>query len=228
MKTLLAIGAHYDDCVFGVPGILLRAVRKHYRVVVMGLIGDYSNWAPVKDRERQIIDGTVRLAKDRGVEMRFLNFASHRFDARLENKVAVARAVADVAPDIALALWNDDHHNDHVVASELSRVALRHGSQVLEGVPFKTPGRVLFYDNGPRHTIGFTPDTYVDVTEVWQEAADWLGELMALVRNQPHDRSTPDGAVQAKEALARYRGAACGVRYAEAFWEGLPRVQEIL
>ena len=60
MKTILGIGAHYDDCVFGISGLLLKALRQHHRVVVLSLIGDYRNWKPVQGRERELVDGSAR------------------------------------------------------------------------------------------------------------------------------------------------------------------------
>ena len=76
-KTILGIGAHYDDCVFGISGTLLKAVRKNYRVVILSLIGDYSNWKPVEARDRELVPGSIELAKQYGVEMRFLELRQH-------------------------------------------------------------------------------------------------------------------------------------------------------
>ena len=51
---------------------------------------------------------------------------------------------------------------------------------------------------------------------------------MAVTRNEPYDRTIPDPAVRLKETIARYRGAAAGVQYAEAVWSAGARIQEIL
>jgi N-acetylglucosamine malate deacetylase 1 len=215
-RTLLAMGAHYDDCVFGIPGILLQAVRKHYRVVLLHLIDDYRDWAPVGDRHAQLVPGATALAKEHGVESVFLNFQSHHFDNTDQNRRIVAEAVARIEPEIALVLWPHDHHDDHAAASALSYIALRNAGQILGRPEVQKPRRIYYYDNGPRHTIGFEPDTFVDVSDDWQAAIDWLGKLMALVRNEAYRPGPRDSAQQLKETLALYRGQTCGARYAEA------------
>lgn len=214
-KTILAIGAHYDDCPFGVPGILLQAAQKNHRVVVLSLIGDYTNWPPAKDRGPELRELCASLAHAHGIETRFLNYASGRFQLNDETTRAVAEVVAEVQPDIGFMLWTQDRHPDHEAAAAISKVALRLAPRILNATT-KVPAQIFLYDNGPGHTIGFEPTTFVDISDVWPLAVDWLGQLMAFVRQKPYDELAPDAAVTAKATLARYRGAACGARYAEA------------
>lgn len=227
-KTILGIGAHFDDCVFGIPGILLKSLRKNYRVVILSLIGDYSNWKPGAGRGREIVEQTVQISKEYGVEMLFLDFAGMRFTVTEDTKRKVAEAIALIEPDIAFQLWPHDNHPDHEVASQLCKVGLRHGDRVLPaGTKTKSPSRIYWYDNGPGHTLGFEPNTFVDVSDEWPRAIEWLGRLMAVQANKPFDPKQLDGAQQTKEALSRYRGLACGVKYAEALRSTTAYPQEI-
>jgi LmbE family N-acetylglucosaminyl deacetylase len=215
-RTLLAIGAHYDDCPFGIPGVLLQAIQRHQRVVILNLIGDYTNWPPVKGRAQQLLDFSIEVAKERGIEMRFLKHASMGFEPNLATKRAVAEVVAEVQPDTAFLLWPRDRHPDHEAASAICHAALHQPARLLGTADVKTPSRVYWYDNGPGHTIGFEPDTYIDVTPQWLAALEWLGRLMAFVKNEPYDQAKVEAALDTKTVLAMYRGLACGARYAEA------------
>ena len=97
-KTILAIGAHYDDCVFGVPGILLQAVQQGHRVIILSLIGDYTNWPPAKDRGRELRETSEALAHYHGIEMRFLDYASGRFQPSDETIRATATPIMKPLP----------------------------------------------------------------------------------------------------------------------------------
>ena len=182
----------------------------------------------IAGRHEELIRQTTEISRLFGVEMRYLKLKSHRFDVNDETKQAVAQAVVDVQPDKALLLWRHDHHDDHVVASQLSSIALMHAASLVDAPQYRPPRRMYLYDNGPGHTIGFEPDTFVDVSDVWPRALEWLGRFMAVVRGEAFDPSRRDPSQQAKEILAAYRGKMCGAKYCEALKALRPETREIL
>ncbi len=150
------------------------------------------------------------------MEVRFLKYASMHFEVNSSTKRDIAEVVADVKPNVAFMLWRRDRHPDHEVASVLSEMALRQPGTILNRPDARAVRRIYAYDNGPGHTIGFEPNTFVDVTSHWPAAMEWLGQTMAFVRQRPYDPQSPDRSQTVKEKLASYRGLTCGVKYAEA------------
>ena len=92
---------------------------------MLSLIGDYRNWPPVQGRESELVEGTVRMCKEYGVEMRFLDFAEMKFDVTEAATRAGGRSRSPTSqPDVAFTLWPHDPHPDHERASGLAKVAL--------------------------------------------------------------------------------------------------------
>jgi LmbE family N-acetylglucosaminyl deacetylase len=211
---ILGIGAHYDDCIFGIPGVLLRAVDQGHKVTILSVIGDYGNWSPVgEERQSDMIDRIQSLFEIKGILLRFLDYQSMAIEENEASKRALAEVVAEVEPDVGFMLWPSDSHPDHEVVSELSKIAFNWAGTVLgESSRVKRPRRLYYYDNGPRHTFGFEPDTFVDMGDYWQDSVDWLGSVMDVVFGV----GKRGGVIHSKEALAAYRGKGCGVQYAEA------------
>jgi LmbE family N-acetylglucosaminyl deacetylase len=160
---------------------------------------------------------STQLAKERGMEMRFLKHKSMHFRLDESTQREVAEIVEEVKPATAFMLWPHDRHPDHEAAAAICKAALAQPRTIL-GRECPGPRRIYCYDNGPGHTIGFEPNTFVDVTHEWEAGMDWLGRLMAFVNKTGFDPSKPDGSRNTKETIARYRGATCGVKYAEALW----------
>jgi len=173
--TILAVGAHMDDCENGAGGVILDAVRRGWRVVTVTVVSDFTTWAPTLGREEQVTQQLLDLASDFGYEKRFLGYAYHQVEPDLALKRQLAAICDELRPHIGLVHCPEDHWPDHRAAGIAAKDALMfaHG---LSG-NLESPGcpRIMGYSSTPHQMISFEPDFYHDVTPVM---ADWMRLVM--------------------------------------------------
>jgi len=99
-RTILAIGAHFDDCEIGAGGLMYKAVKKGHRVVVLNVVGDYSTWYVTKGRESRIREWNDAKAREMGVEKRYLHCGYQQVFDNLE----MLRKIAEVGASAACGL----------------------------------------------------------------------------------------------------------------------------
>ena len=215
-KCLLAIGAHHDDCEGAAGGLILKAVQRGYRVVLVTLTGDHASWRPTRGRETAVRQDLLAIARDMGVEKRFLEWRYHHATYNEKNVLELRGLVADLRPQLALIHWPYDYWPDHEAAGKLARHAL----WFPDGGDAAKP-RLLMFTAGQNQTdpaVPFRPDVNVDVTGVMDEAGMITRRLDGVAGGYPVTRESPLSTHE-KDMLAksRLRGTECGVTYAEAY-----------
>ena len=231
--SIVAVGAHMDDCWMGMGGVALKALRAGHRVTMVQAVSQYGAWPVVTGREAEIKPEVQRMAEDAGVRLVLLG---HDY-LRLQNSPALAAELAGVLdelkPDILFSHWEDDNNQDHVALGETARIAAIHGACFLPHPPggYHVPSEIYQYrvDCQARN---FVPDIFADISNVLYDLLDrcalfdriYSRHIPSAVRRfSLVDHGQDDRAVELswhteqKFARSLTNGYECGARFAEGF-----------
>lgn len=220
---ILAVSAHPADFCSRAGGTLIKQVRAGCNVRVIWLTCGETDESGLlyKKRPGISIDEVRRIrqkeafaaAKVVGVEGQMLGFPDHPLDMTPERMEKLAREMADFRPDIILT-----HFKDELTYPTHWRTAqsVIHAAQ-LAGVSWD----IRFFEPtvGTASRVGFIPDDYVDITDVFEQKITALKELETQPDLVPHYTTCNS-----------WRGLECGRPYAEAFvrWARKPPVVDVL
>ena len=142
--SILVFAAHPDDAEYGCGG-LLASLPSARKVVVVATDGRDPRRVPELIQANSVLGCNVRRLKARESWLEHA-YLLDRFD----------EALSEVNPDLVLAHWPDDTHQDHVTVGHAAMGALR-----------AYRGTAMFYPMPS--SIGFDPTVFSEVSsEAWE------------------------------------------------------------
>jgi LmbE family N-acetylglucosaminyl deacetylase len=193
--NILAIGAHPDDLEIGCGGTLCAMAAAGHSIYLLVLTGGEAGGNPVTRRAEQ-----RRSAKLLGAELRWGGFTDTALPGERELARAVETHIQKIKPDLVLAHYPQDTHQDHRAAALAAQTASRY------------VGSVLCFE-GPT-TFDFKPSLYLDIGGVLDRKLTLLGAHRSQLR-----RTGVRGLsiLETARAMAVFRGYQDRLKHAEAF-----------
>ena len=194
--NILAIGAHPDDIEFGCGGTLIKYALKGHDVHLF-VLTDGARGGDAAERRRE----QETAAKLLGAHQLFWGGFQDTevvLDRDLIQKVEAV--LHRIRPQLILAPFGDDTHQDHRYLSAAVVTASRYTRNV------------LFYE-GPT-TANFTPSVFVDVNAVLERKLEALRAHASQVAKTGVEHLS---ILELAQAAAHFRGIQGRVRNAEGF-----------
>ena len=216
VKNILFVVAHSDDESIGAGGALAKHVAAGNNVKGISLtngVGARKDANSGSIRRREL---AARLAaKTIGFDwLSCMDFGDNRLDAVpiLSIIQSIEKAVCSYKPDIIYTHSKSDLNIDHEIVARAVLTVFRPGAIGVtpEIRLFEVPSATDF---GHVAVTGcFSPNLYVDISDIWNIKRDALEVYGDEMRAYPHSRS-----IKAIENLARVRGSQVGLEMAEAY-----------
>lgn len=211
---IAVISSHPDDETLGCGGTLLKHIDNNdeiYWIIITGMLKDDNCKKNIIERAKQI----DLVGKKYGIKNKFeLNYPAANLDNIPIKKIIgdIAKIFKQIIPDIIYLPNRSDIHSDHRVTFDATISCTK---------SFRYPSirKVLMYETlseteftPPLPENGFQPNCYSDISNFMEEKIEIMKIYESEIGDHPFPRSEEN-----IRALATYRGAVAGVKYAEAF-----------
>ncbi len=216
--NVLFVGAHPDDIETFAGGTAARYRDRgdslHFCVATNGNVGS-STLAPDEIADIRYAEA-VAGADVFGAELIWLGFDDEFLIDSRETRLAFIDAFRIAKPDVVFCHWRQDYNPDHSISGTIVDDCIH-----MAGVPNIKTGQpptdhipaVYFMDTIAG--VGFEPEIYVDITDVFSQKLEGVGKH-ASQNAWMHDLFGYE--MEAfLEIPAKFRGLQAGVRMAEAF-----------
>ena len=211
------MSAHPADFCSRSGGTLIKYARAGYAVKIIWLSRGETDESQTLYRDKPSISveevGKIRerealaAAKVVGAEGHMMGFPDNPIRMTDERIEALAKEIADFNPTLIVTHWkNEVTYPSHWITGQ---------SAIEAGQIAHVPWNIHFFEPniGTAARVGFVPDHYVDITDVFDQKIEALKQL-----------PTQPNLVEQYTACARWRGLEAGCRYAEAFVRWSPKV----
>lgn len=215
MKRVIVVSAHPDDETLGVGGTLLKHVEKGDKVYWIIVTNIFENQEFSKERVKLRQLEIDRVNKLFGFTKMFkLDYPTMTLTSSslLTLVPEISKIFMEVEPEILYTLNRSDAHSDHRILFDAVMACTK---------SFRYPfiKQVLMYECLSETEFApalpekvFIPNYFVDISNYIDKKLEIMAVFQSELGKHPFPRS-----IDNIKALAHYRGASAGVRYAESF-----------
>lgn len=215
MKKIMVVSAHPDDEILGCGGTLIKHRELGHRIdwLIVTNINESQGFSKsrVDSRQEEIIAVEKRLKINKTYKLNYPTM--YLSDESLLTMIPkISKIFNESQPEVIYLLNRSDAHSDHLITFKAVMACTK---------SFRYPfiKQILMYECISETEFGailpennFLPTYFVDISTYLNEKIDIMSIYESEIDEHPFPRSYKN-----IEALATYRGATAGVKYAEAF-----------
>lgn len=215
MKNIIVISAHPDDETLGVGGTLLKHIENGDHVFWIIATSAFESHGFSKERVESRQVEIEKVEKEYNFVKTFLldyPTMSLTSESLLTLIPKVSSIFNEVKPEIIYSVNRSDAHSDHRYLSDAIMACTKsfRYPYIKQVLMYECISETEFAPTFPEKM--FIPNYYVDITKYMDKKLEIMEIFESEIGIHPFPRSLDN-----IKALAHFRGASVGVKYAEAF-----------